>query len=85
MIDAGFTVVREYKGGPLEDGLRTDSQYYDPGEILTILNQTAAAYPDIARVISITTTYQGRPVWGLEISDNPGTDEPSGEAGPAAD
>jgi len=75
--DAGFTILREE--ALADPGLRTQSQYYDPTEIAALLQQTALDHPDITRVFSIGTTYQGRDIWAIEISDNPGVheDEPA--------
>lgn len=55
-------------GGP-------DPQYFDPDDIVAILNQTAEQHPDITRVIVVGTTVEGRNILGIEISDNPGMDE----------
>jgi hypothetical protein len=45
----------------------------------SFLNDTAANYSNIVNKFSIGTTYEGRNIWCLEISDNPGVDE--GEPG----
>lgn len=72
---AGFSVVSQSAMGPLEDGLRVQSQYYDPNEIEALLDQVALNYPAITRVFTIGTTFHSRPIKAIEISDNPGIDE----------
>ncbi len=75
----GFQVVQQLEPAPLEGAARTQSQYFDPTEIATMLAQVETDHPNIARVFSIGTTVQGRTIWAIEISDNPGVseDEPS--------
>lgn len=75
MEGAGFAVLRDLaaSGGPRGAGV--DPQYLDPTEVEAFLNQVAADHPDITRVFSVGTTIQGRDIWAIEISDQPGTDE----------
>jgi len=54
-------------------------QYHTLAQMETILQDIANNYPDITDLYSIGTTYEGRDIWCLEISDNPGIDE--GEPG----
>jgi len=54
-------------------------QYHTLAQMETILQDIADDYPDITDLYSIGTTYEGRDIWCLEISDNPGVDE--GEPG----
>jgi hypothetical protein len=54
-------------------------EYHTLAEIETILENIADNYPDITSLYSIGTTYQGRDIWCLEITDNPEEDE--GEPG----
>ena len=76
---AGFSVVDMLDREPLEGGQRTQSQYFNPAEIQSMLIQIAADYPAITHLFSIGTTTQGRTIWAIEISDNPGVaeDEPA--------
>jgi carboxypeptidase T len=60
-----------------EDGVR--GQYHSLAQIDTILQTISTDYPSITSLYSIGTTYEGRSIWCLEISDNPGVDE--GEPG----
>lgn len=53
--------------------------YHTFAQIETILDTIADTYPSITSLFSIGTTYEGRTIWCLEISDNPGSDE--GEPG----
>lgn len=53
--------------------------YHTLAQIQTILQGIATNHSDIATLYSIGTTYEGRSIWCLEISDNPGVDE--GEPG----
>ena len=75
LIEAGFGIIRELDSTPLEGLLRTQSQYFDPGEIEAMLIQIAADHPAITNRFSIGTTRGGRTLWAIEISDNPGVDE----------
>jgi hypothetical protein len=53
--------------------------YHTFAQIETILETIADNYPTITSLFSIGTTYEGRTIWCLEVSDNPGSDE--GEPG----
>ncbi len=50
--------------------------YYTYAEIESVLDQMSAAYPNLLTPkVSIGTTLQGRNIWMVKASDNPGTDE----------
>ncbi len=53
--------------------------YHTLAEIESILQSISNNYPSITNLYSIGTTYEGRNIWCLEITDNPGVDE--GEPG----
>jgi len=53
--------------------------YHTYPQIENILAGIAENYSDITSLFSIGTTYEGRTIWCLEISDDPGEDE--GEPG----
>ena len=53
--------------------------YHSLAEMETLLQNIATSYPSITRLFSIGQTYEGRDIWCLEITDNPGIDE--GEPG----
>ena len=51
------------------------SGYHSYPEMVQALKAAEAAHPDIVRVFSIGTSYQGRTIWAAEVSDDVGTDE----------
>lgn len=53
--------------------------YHSLAQIQSMLEDMADTYSSITSLFSIGTTYEGRDIWCLEISDNPGADE--GEPG----
>ncbi len=52
-----------------------DSLYHNYAETNAELNQIVADHPGIARLFNIGTTYEGRTIYGVKISDNVATDE----------
>jgi len=52
-----------------------DSNYHNYAEMTAVINQVVAAYPSIARKSSFGTSYQGRDLIAVKISDNVGIDE----------
>lgn len=52
-----------------------DSAYHDYAEMIAELNKIVADHPTIARKTSMGTSYQGRDMPVLKISDNVATDE----------
>ena len=53
--------------------------YHTFAQIESILQGIANNYPSITSLFSLGTSYEGRTIWCLEITDNPGVDE--GEPG----
>ena len=53
--------------------------YHTFAQIQSMLQNIASSYPSITSLYSIGTSYEGREIWCLEITDNPGVDE--GEPG----
>src|SRR5262245_4314169 len=50
--------------------------YYPFSEVESVLDQIHAAFPDLTTAkFSIGTTIQGRTLWAMKVSDNPGVDE----------
>ncbi|MFQ5489125.1 MAG: M14 family zinc carboxypeptidase [Phycisphaerae bacterium] len=76
---AGFAFVSPPSPSGPADLLRTQSQYFDPLEIEAMLLQVVTDHPTIATVFSVASTFEGRNLLALEISDQPGVaeDEPS--------
>lgn len=52
-----------------------DSNYHNYAEMTAEINQIVAAHPGIASKFSVGTSYQGRDLIGVKISDNVGVDE----------
>jgi hypothetical protein len=52
-----------------------DSGYHDYAEMSNVIESTTAAYPTITRRFSIGTSYEGRELWAMKISDNVAVDE----------
>ena len=49
--------------------------YHDYTELTAFMQDIADSYPDITRLESIGQSVQGRELWVIEISDNPGVNE----------
>jgi carboxypeptidase T len=70
-----------YRVEPLPPPLRLqefpsqDSDYHDYAEMVAELNQAAVDHPDILDLFSLGRSYEGRELWAVKISDNPGLDE----------
>ncbi|NOX57574.1 MAG: zinc carboxypeptidase, partial [Planctomycetes bacterium] len=72
--DNGFDVLDD----PATTGLRgqlIETDYFDPSEISTMLDQIALDHPGITQVFTIGTTFEGRTIRAIEISNNPGVAE----------
>jgi carboxypeptidase T len=52
-----------------------DSGFHDYAELTTKVNSVVSQHANIARKISLGTSYQGRDIMALKISDNVATDE----------
>ena len=48
--------------------------HYD--ELTEFMHKFADSYPSITRLYTVGQSVQGRELWVLEISDNPGNHEP---------
>ena len=59
--------------------LRDRGEYHDYGETTTDLAAWHATYPGITELVSIGQSYQGRELWALKITDNPGVEEAEAE------
>jgi carboxypeptidase T len=52
-----------------------DSRYHNYAELTAEVNQIVSSHPNIAQKFSAGTSYQGRDLMGVKISDNVATDE----------
>jgi len=77
--ELGFTVTATPTGNPggvsTDDFPSADSTYNNYAEMTAKLDGAAANYPSLVRKSSIGTSYQGRQLWLMKISDNAGVDE----------
>ncbi len=68
----------ESDGGitPGEGGGIEYDRYHTYAEGLAFLNNLTSANPNIARLVNIGQSVEGRIIWALKITDNPNLDEP---------
>ncbi|MCO4771147.1 MAG: hypothetical protein KDA24_14020 [Deltaproteobacteria bacterium] len=52
-------------------GISRDAQYHSPATISDSLRELAAAYPSVARVVDVGTSWEGRELTGVVLTDNP--------------
>ncbi|WP_433205457.1 M14 family zinc carboxypeptidase [Dactylosporangium sp. CS-047395] len=77
----GFTVTKALRpatpGGPatVQDFPSADSAYHNYAEMTAELNQAVTDHPAILRKSSLGTSYEGRDIPVIKISDNVATDE----------
>jgi len=64
MIDAVASLAREDRG-----------EYHSYTELSADMTAWAAAYPSITELVSLGTSFEGREIWAIKISDNAGTEE----------
>ena len=89
-IGADYVIVRAVAqeasqiaklGYPIEELVQVtdfplaDAAYHNYAEMVTEIQQAAAAHPDIVSVFSIGQSYEGREMWAAKISDNVAADE----------
>ena len=58
-----------------QDSRNPMEAYHDYNELTAFMQDIAESYPDITRLESIGQSVQGRELWVMEISDNPGVNE----------
>ncbi|MBO3747914.1 zinc carboxypeptidase [Streptosporangiaceae bacterium NEAU-GS5] len=58
-----------------QDFPAADSGYHNYAELTAVVNQVVANFPSIAQKFSYGTSFQGRDLMGVKISDNVATDE----------
>jgi carboxypeptidase T len=81
----GYTVKRvrtprpeRRSGGPrarTSDFPAADSAYHNHNEMVTEITNVANTYPALVQRFSLGTSYEGRTIWALKVSDNVATDE----------
>ena len=64
----------ELKNNP-QDSRNPMGDYHNYNELTAFMQEIADQYPDITRLESIGQSVQGRELWVMEISDNPGVNE----------
>ena len=52
-----------------------DADYHNYDETKAVLDAAVAAHPDIVQEFSVGTSYEGRQIWAVKISDNVVSDE----------
>lgn len=63
-------------GGPPNFGQGAIGGYYSWAEVGQLLDHYAVSYPAVVGPkVSIGTSVEGRPIWAVKVSDNPGTAE----------
>jgi len=67
---------------PLKEGMpnQTEDKYLTFAEFETDLQSWAMAFPDISSLFSLGTSWEGRNIWMLKISDNAAIEEDEPEA-----
>ncbi|WP_395297618.1 M14 family metallopeptidase [Kitasatospora hibisci] len=65
----------ESVGAAIDDFPSSDSGYHNYAEAAADIDAVVAAHPDIMSKRVIGTSYEGRPIVAVKISDNVGTDE----------
>lgn len=51
------------------------SSYFDPSTLTSWLQNLVASHPTITELIQIGTSVQGRAIWAVKVTDNPGLEE----------
>jgi hypothetical protein len=59
----------------IQDFPDEDSDYHDYAEMVAEINQAATDHPNIVDLFSFGQSHEGRDLWVVKISDNPGVDE----------
>jgi hypothetical protein len=66
--------IDELYTGPRDGGFFDQQRTYD--EIVTYMNDLVATYPDLAQMVNIGTSVEGRTLWAIRIT-GPGDDKPA--------
>jgi carboxypeptidase T len=70
-------VALEHQHGEtgINDFPPADSNYHNYSEMVAEINRVAGAFPSLVRSSTIGTSYEGRAIYAIKISDNVATDE----------
>lgn len=60
--------VRQYAESQAQNGYQVWRAYDGPGGYEEILRETAARYPQVTKLVELGTTYQGRPILALKMT-----------------
>jgi len=79
LISSGLTVIKLYNS-PAEEDMHIRAQeefrqFHTYTQIINGMNQYAAAYPNIAQVLNLGNSVQGRELLAVKITDNPSLEE----------
>lgn len=72
IIALGYPIAAVYQP---EDFPPADAAYHNYAEMVTEIQQVAAAHPELVTAFSIGLSYEGRELWTAKISDNVAVDE----------
>ncbi|MBN2564581.1 MAG: carboxypeptidase regulatory-like domain-containing protein [Candidatus Eisenbacteria bacterium] len=72
-------LLSDIRDGVASLALEDRGEYHSYAEITAELAAWAAAYPSITQLVSIGTSFQGREIWALKITDNPTVQEDEAE------
>ncbi|MCB9698570.1 MAG: hypothetical protein H6738_17450 [Alphaproteobacteria bacterium] len=73
--DERYRATRADPGVVVRDGIHLDLSYKNPEMVEQLLLAMASRHRDVAKVAELGRSRQGRPIYGVRVSDNPGTDE----------
>ena len=74
-VERTLAGMAERRTAEVQDFPPADSAFHNFAEMVTEINNVAAAYPNLVRVSTVGQSYQGRAIYAIKISDNVATDE----------
>lgn len=75
VFDEPYRSHKDQPPSATQRGFELGLSYKNPQMVEDLLRAYHERYPEISALVEIGRTHQGRPLWALEISDNPGADE----------
>jgi hypothetical protein len=73
---AALVALQQTQGGAgINDFPPADSAYHNYSEMVAEINRLTSSFPSLVRSTTIGTSYQGRAIYAVKISDNVATDE----------